>query len=213
MGLLDGYLRLLKTPMSRLGWRIVLAADPVGGWRSVVKEALQAERELADLLPKSYVEKHKARVELLATLKSGNEIDDVDRRDLEDATCLPLDDLLIELGVVEAEDPDPVDESEPRIVLTTSVSSKGLQAQHVFVVGVNEDHVPKKGPLTDDEVCKFLVALTRTRKSCHVLSCGRFGQKPLKKSTFVKWLAPSLDYVYVNKEYITNMELPGCGIV
>ena len=78
-------------------------------------------------------------------------------------------------------DPVPVespeaDKSKPIIKLTSFEGSKGLSAQHVFVVGVHENELPKDAvAIKDLEICKFLVSLTRTRKQCHILTTLRFG--------------------------------------
>src|SRR2546425_8826066 len=55
-----------------------------------------------------------------------------------------------------------VDQSKPVIKLTSFEGSKGLSAQHVFVVGVHENELPKRiSDIKDLEICKFLVSLTR----------------------------------------------------
>lgn len=208
--LLDGYQNIMDDPASRLGWRIVMEIDPLTEQRDTIRAAIESDAELLNMLPTSYVELHRARIDLLTNLMDGGDVGDADKRDLEESLDLSMDELLVKLGVIEEEEIHQVEdfEAEPRIVLTTAVSSKGLQAQHVFMVGVNDDHVPKKGALTDDEVCKFLVSLTRTRKSCYLLSCNYFGKAKLKKSLFMKWLHPVLTYVYVNRDYIADLELP-----
>ncbi len=208
--LLDGYLKLLKKSNSRLGWRIVLERDPVERCCELIQQAIETDADIVDLLPRSYVEKHFARVKLLTNLRDGEEIDVADRRDLEVCLGRSLDELLLKLGVVKENETGQLEDLSEltRIVLTTSVSSKGLQAQHVFLVGVNENHFPKRGRLTDEKICGFLVSLTRTRKACHLLSCGRFGKNKLNKSIFTKWLSASVQSVYVDKNYVSQLEMP-----
>ena len=51
------------------------------------------------------------------------------------------------------------------------MGAKGLSAEHVFVVGVNDGHIPSSSnTLSDEEISKFLVALSRTRQQCHLIS-------------------------------------------
>ena len=65
-------------------------------------------------------------------------------------------------------DEDPVEvevvseaEAGPTIMITTLLGSKGLQAQYVFVVGVNEGSFPRdNAAASEGEVCEMLVALT-----------------------------------------------------
>ena len=92
--------------------------------------------------------------------------------------------------------------------MTTSLmGSKGLQAAHVFVVGLNGSHFPKvNASPTDDEVCQLLVALTRTRKSCTLVSTRRLGNNQLGPSIFLEWLKPHLSQVYVDKAYLDEHE-------
>ncbi len=62
-----------------------------------------------------------------------------------------------------------------RIKLTNFYGSKGLSALHTIVIGLNNNIFPKNpGKLNDDEACKFIVALTRARRSCCLVSNGEF---------------------------------------
>ena len=91
---------------------------------------------------------------------------------------------------------------EPDILFTSLVGAKGLSAEHVFIVGMNEGHFPRKaGTITDDEVCTFIVALSRARKRCHVISDGFFGKGFLRESVFLSWIKPHLEYLRVDKTY------------
>jgi len=55
--------------------------------------------------------------------------------------------------------------------------------------------------MTDEEACSFLVALSRTRKSCHLVSCRRLGQEARNQSRFVDWLADYVQEADVNAAY------------
>lgn len=64
-----------------------------------------------------------------------------------------------------------VDRTRPSILLTSFKGCKGLSAGHVFVVGANNGSVPvDPGNVQDIEIAQFIVALTRTRKRCHIIS-------------------------------------------
>jgi superfamily I DNA/RNA helicase len=79
-----------------------------------------------------------------------------------------------EAKVVEAEE---VQEAPKRIriKLTNFYGCKGLSALHAIVIGLN-DYVFPKDPdqLQNDDVCKFLVALTRAKRSCCLVHNGEF---------------------------------------
>jgi superfamily I DNA/RNA helicase len=102
-----------------------------------------------------------------------------------------------------ANERDEPDRTRPSIRVTTLDSAKGLQAAHVFVVGVNDRHFPKVNARpTDHEVCLMLVALTRATKCCHLISCGRpFGRAPADSGVFIRWLDGLTERVSVNKDY------------
>ncbi len=78
---------------------------------------------------------------------------------------------------------------KPTIKLTSFQSAKGLSAQYVFVVGLHEGDLPRNPNKIDDiEVCKFLVALTRTRKQCYLLWTRRFAGVIKNPSMFLNWI-------------------------
>jgi superfamily I DNA/RNA helicase len=93
---------------------------------------------------------------------------------------------------------------KPTIKLTSFQSAKGLSAQFVFVVGLHDRDLPKNANKVDDiEVCKFLVALTRTRKQCFLLWTGRFAGVRKKPSVFLNWIDRSRkNYTYVDAKYL-----------
>ena len=95
-----------------------------------------------------------------------------------------------------------IGESAAYVKLTTFEGSKGLSAYHVFVLGFNESLLPKHNSKpVDREVRQLLVALTRTRKQCHLLSVGRLWGEQLANSVFERWIDPRhLNRVTVNKD-------------
>jgi superfamily I DNA/RNA helicase len=63
-----------------------------------------------------------------------------------------------------------------RIKMTNFYGSKGLSALHTVVIGLNDHIFPKDPEALDDEACKFIVALTRARRSCSLVSNGEFSR-------------------------------------
>ncbi len=72
-----------------------------------------------------------------------------------------------------------------KIKLTTYLGAKGLSANHVFVLGLENGVFPKDpDSISNDEACQFLVLLTRARKSLSLLSVNRrFNRKLGRLST------------------------------
>lgn len=96
--------------------------------------------------------------------------------------------------------------AKPKIMVTSYVAAKGLSAAHVFVTGLNVGHLPYREDPTDDEVRQFLVALSRTRKQCHLISCKMYNGRFQKPSPFVQLLGSGqVEDVYVDKKYISSL--------
>ena len=130
---------------------------------------------------------------------------------VEDALGQPVAEVLATLGADNAEDREDESEGEgpsddePSIVCTSLVGAKGLSAGHVFIVGCCNGHFPRDPyEITDNEVCSFLVGLSRTRKECHLVSCRFLGQEQLSPSAFVDWIEPHLVERTVNAAYFSN---------
>lgn len=96
-----------------------------------------------------------------------------------------------------------VDETKPTVKLVSFEGSKGLSAMHVFIVGLQQGTLPGR-VVKDVDVCKFVVALTRTRRQCHLLYTTRFASKVSVPSDFISWIADSRkEHIAVNKTYWT----------
>lgn len=211
--MLDGYQRLRLDEDSRLGWRIVTYCDPPPGLPEILRRALVEGEELSELLPESYRLRHQSSVAILRKLIAEEQVNEEEIRTIEAAVGMPYLELRRELsGGAEADSSEDVSGEEtdgsraPRIVVTSLVGAKGLQAEHVFVVGLNGRHFPvDNGHPTEDEVCCLLVALTRAKRKCYLVSCGRFGNQPLQQSIFLEWLEPVLDHESIDAAWFRSL--------
>jgi superfamily I DNA/RNA helicase len=71
----------------------------------------------------------------------------------------------------------------------------------VIIIGANDGSMPKDPEhISDVEIAQFIVALTRTRKQCHILSDkwyiapmlkGAY-QQPRERSCFLDWIPGEL---------------------
>jgi hypothetical protein len=63
--------------------------------------------------------------------------------------------------------------------------------------------LPRRLAAADDlEVCKMIVAVTRTRKQCHLLYTRRWGKIGRRPSPFLGWIRPERrEFVNVTREY------------
>lgn len=164
---------LKEDPTSNLGWRIVLAADGPSFLRESIRCASDTRERLADVIPDEYRTSVLAEVDLLPDVSEENE---------------------------EVEPPEP---SSPTIQVTSFEGAKGLSAQHVYIAGLHDGEIPHDpGAVTDLEICKFVVGLTRTRKRCTLIHTRHFGKDWKQPSTLISWIdANRLEHHDVNKDY------------
>ena len=156
-----------------LGWRIILEAEKPENYADAIKQSTSERKALFDVIPDKYKQDI---LERAAKYESEPE--------------------------KEVEKPE-VDKNKPRIKLATYEGAKGLSAQHVFILGLQNYNLPKNPDnINDIELCKFLVGLTRTRKQCHILCTTNFAGRPVEISRFIEWL--SRDYIQtikINRDY------------
>jgi len=154
--LLDGYRFLVNDPKSNLGWRVLLQLIQPVDWEASVRSALNADVRLVDGLQAEFVALHLSISRLLARYLSGETLLVDERSELASALGTEPDNLDETINPSEV----PLatsDQSQPSIMLTSLMGSKGLQAAHVFVVGMNEGHFPHRNSApTNEEVCQFL---------------------------------------------------------
>ena len=64
------------------------------------------------------------------------------------------------------------------VVMSTTLSSKGLSADYVYYVGIDDANLndPKTKAFIDKSICEFLVGITRTKKKLTLISIN--DQKP-----------------------------------
>lgn len=165
--------RILHTdPASNLGWRIALEIDRPRFRKKAIQRSVKDVSPLSQLLPEDY------KNELLKAAMAWSE----------------------ETGIAEPAEAE--DASMPSIKLLSFEGSKGLSAQHVFIVGLQENELPRdRANINDLEICKYIVALTRTRKQCQLLYTWRFSGVAKRPSIFIRWIRPGrIAEVKVNKD-------------
>ena len=201
--ILDGYNLLINNSNSNLGWRIIVNEYYTSEDFNAILRRTENGTSFKDLLDLKFINNHEAISSNIAKLYNNpNEIDDIVLR------CKKIIgnkiNEIINLIPKQNEDRQEIDISVPSILLTTFIGCKGLSAGHVFIVGVNNGEIPKKSSKIEDiEISRFIVALTRTRKACHIISNewfisplnkkGEYIQKSTQ-SKFVSWLPQNIVY-------------------
>jgi superfamily I DNA/RNA helicase len=201
-GVLDAYELILKDKESNLGWRILLElfCDPER--QKAILAKTRNGHPMVQLLEKPFVKNHTEAVELIRLLKDDGDITPELKRKLKKAVGDEVNTVLKHFSPKEAEEQLEIDESKPSILLTSYVGSKGLSGGHVFIIGAHNDSMPKNPKkIKDIEISQFVVALTRTRKQCHIIS-NRWLISPkdkkgkwlpaFEKSVFISWIPPEI---------------------
>jgi len=151
---------LKKDPESNLGWRIILETRKRGLAISAVTQA-DNKRALHELIPDEFKKSILVEAEKFTPTDSGSGDSQQEGREPDGMT----------------------------IKLTSFQGSKGMSAQHIFLVGLHAEELPKDAKnIQDLEICKFLVGLTRTKKRCSILWTKCFGQEWKEASVFLDWI-------------------------
>lgn len=157
----DGLRILREEGESNLGWRIILETDRPAGWEELIRRSVREQIQLVDVVGSEFRQ---------AVLSEAGAIGE---------EILPAE-------------PSEVEAGRPSIMATSFEGAKGLSAQHVFIVGLHSGELPRDPvDIHDLEICKFVVALTRTRKQCHILYTTHFGNRARRASVFLRWIGRS----------------------
>jgi superfamily I DNA/RNA helicase len=205
--LVDAYKIILSNSESNIGWRIIASIVLDEEELTEVINKTTDFTPIIKLLPEQVVEQHRNILELLRrdTLNKNEFILLTENVDVD------LNDVITyffpeeEIGEVD------IDYSEPSIMLTSFEGCKGLSACHVFIVGLNRGIFPQcfgEGPLSDVEVSRFIVAMTRARTLLYLLSNrydyntsnGRYYISP-----FIRLIPKDLT---ISSEYIKTNNIP-----
>ena len=193
----EAYKLLLNDRASNLGWRILsgLLLDLKTG-KSLVEKTLGGT-PFRNLLDEKFVSDQELILDFIESLQDGVETDDAKDKEIRAISGEHYDSIVEEFSPKVADQNAEPDKTKPSILLTSFVGCKGLSAGHVIIVGANNTSLPKdSGAIDDVEIAQFVVALTRTRKQCHIVSNkwlvapymnGQY-QQPFGRSAFLSWI-------------------------
>ena len=180
----DAYEYLLKDFNSNLGWRILMELELQRGIaRNVLINC--PDGLLSKNLPKDFVKKHLYITKLIQKIDADN-VDPSILHQLRQS-LREKDYVCVVDRFVNSIAPLSEDKTKLSIKLLTYMGCKGLSAGYVFIVGFNNKVILKnKHLISDVEICKFIVALTRTRKKCYILTDKYFSTPKRKDGTWIQ---------------------------
>ncbi len=159
---LETGLSILKADQaSNLGWRIALRSEHPSLLPELIRQSGDNIRRLGEIIPDA------VRQEVLDEA-DGYEVPEEQSSDAHEGA----------------------DSAAPTLVRVTSFEgAKGLSAQHVYIAGLHDRELPHDpGAIEDLEICKFIVGLTRTRKSCTLIYTDKFANIPKSPSCLISWI-------------------------
>jgi superfamily I DNA/RNA helicase len=205
--ILQAYELLLKQEDSNLGWRILAEFEFSNEQMGIFIKATLDGTPMIRVLPTDFLDRHEKVVSILRS----QQLSEDERSVLVALLGDQGNQVVKHFFAIEDENKQEIDKNQPTILLSSFEGCKGLSAGHVFIVGLNDGVVPKVGAkheIEDVEYCKFIVALTRTRKHCYLLS-NRWdysykNHKPFAPSLFVSMIPNRfLD----DKKYLTSKDI------
>lgn len=189
--LLDGLRLILSDKACNLGWRIVskflLEED---AFAALLKQTAEEGADKICNLVGTEVRKEVAGlVKLLKAIQDERKISPADMLKLYERLGLDLstaagDRIRDEIGSAGARPGNPAIRKIP-VKATTIQSSKGLAAQYVFITHFDDRFFIKaddKANISDQDICNFLVALTRAKRRVYLISTAD------GEPTFLQWI-------------------------
>lgn len=200
LNIIDGFKILLEDKNDILGWRIVSKyVLPETDFLTLLKTTdSNPEKKILELLPKSCINDVKKVLRILKYLRKKKPFNQAEFDSILSSLGLNSfnilkDFILEEINSTQLKIGDPAIRKIP-IKSTTIQSSKGLAADFVFITHFDDRYFIKnkdKSIISDQDVCNFLVAMTRAKSKLFLISSIK------KEPTFLKW---------INKEHYENIE-------
>lgn len=188
INILDGFKLLVENKNDNLGWRIVSKFIlPEEEFNSLIKKTdEQSDKQIKDLLTKEHRDKVSSIYKVLKYIKEDKPInkDEFDKA----TSSLEINSYsLIKQYLYKQIDDNNIRTGDPAlrkipIKSTTIQSSKGLAADIVFITHFDDRFFIKDTNVTDQDVCNFLVAITRTRNKLFLISSSK------DEPTYLKWI-------------------------
>jgi len=188
---------------SNIGWRIIIEGKYLTYLDNIIKESFN--KQFVNLVPQKFKDEVGHILSLYKKFLN-NKLNLMEETEFVEYANLQIAEIkqhLFEGCIQDDAEQLHVPNKDISIKITTFQGSKGLQSNHVFLVGLVNGILPlNHREITDKEICQFIVGLTRARKQCQIISCQRIFGKIFKDSDFINWIGNNnINYKYVDKSY------------
>ncbi len=191
--LLEAYDLLVENSDSNFAWRLLMKFDRDSlkyKYPGILRK-ISERNKLIELLPSGFVEKHKEIFKHLKVLNTDTS-DDEKTNAMQSLKVLLIEEdfnCIFEMFNNKENEKEDMDSKKYPVHFTTYQSSKGLAADYVIMVGVNDGDLPKDpANIEDYEICNLIVGLTRTKKMCYVLSVKNVRSTTHMRSSILDWI-------------------------
>mgnify|MGYP006290712477 CR=1 FL=1 len=207
--ILDGIRMLARDENSNLGWRLI-ASEMLNG--ITLKTIVIESRNLtpfSEILDEEFKQPILEVINLIKDAKQeSREFSNPEKHTIKTRFPGNADHIIDFFSPAEEEEPLEQDPEEPTILLRTFEGSKGLSGGHVFIIGANDGSMPKydnDDEVKDIECCKFIVALTRTRKQCHIISNRWLNSPKTPDGKWIESFRKSIFLASIPQKYIDDL--------
>jgi len=195
ISLLDGLKLLLDDKEDNLGWRIIAENLLTDNEFELLLKMTETypDKKIHGIIDISYKKEVKQMLRFLKYVKDNKPVDyeDFDKV-LSSIKINPyqitIQSVKNEIDTTKQKIGNPAIRNLP-IKLTTIQSSKGLSGDLIFITHFDDRYFIKnknKSKISDQDICNFLVSLTRTKKKAYLISSVK--EKPI----FFKWISEDL---------------------
>ena len=191
---------------SNFSWRLLIELYYDDSDKKEIIDRTFGGDSFVSLLSSDFVETQNKICDLLLEYKQNEEISVESSTYLENELKSNFSNIIKSLSRQNEASDDAIDSLSPSILLTSFEGSKGLSAGHVFIVGANNTSIPKikNGEFDDIEYSKFIVALTRTRMCCHIISNKWLISPKNSDGSWAETFDESIFTSFIPKEFIED---------
>lgn len=204
---INAFQLLLKDNCSNLGWRLI--ADLFDVDKSIlgiaIKQSLESGARFYDFVPVDLLKNIERCVELVRLILGEDTVKQEYLNELKQRIPNYADNLIEFFQPKENLEQIQINKTKPSVLLTTYKGSKGLSGGHIFILGMNNSDLPRDAEnISDVEISKFIVALTRTRKKAYLISNKWFLSPKNKFGDFVRAFEKSIFLSWISQNYLDD---------
>lgn len=211
ISVLDGFKLIRERQSSNLGWRVLVELLDASSLGDAIVGTRDNRTQVIGQLDDDFVRKQLARLDAInRAITNVDNVSSEELADLESVLGQPIGasiDFLLDRAKLQVDEPAQENDAEkalqPSILLTNFNGCKGLSAGFTFITGLERGTFPRQQQApTDTEICQLIVAVTRTRKQCHLMHARNFAGNWTEPSIFFGWIPGEIsEHVEVSKDY------------